>query len=200
VGQDRFGSWAETTFHQVAPVAVISIELMGANHRGVMHSVTGRVGWAPSIDWHQLLQLCRSAGVLSIGIGDGGNEVGTGCIRETVRSIQDYGEQCQCPCDGGMATVEAADHLIVSGVSNWGGYALQAALGLCLGAPELPQSGEVAEEVIRACTSAGALESMYCTKDFSVDGVPGEVSVQLADILRTITRVALRPADIGPVH
>jgi hypothetical protein len=93
---------------------------------------------------------------------------------------------------------EAADHLIVSGVSNWGDYALQAALALCLGDLELLQSAEVAEGVIRACTSAGALESMYCTKDFSVDGAPGEASVHLVEIFRTITRVALRPADAGP--
>lgn len=200
VAQEQFGSWAETTFREVAPVAVISVELMGANHRGVMHSVTGRAGWAPSIDWHTLLQLCRSAGVLSIGIGDGGNEVGMGRIHDAVRTIQDYGERCQCPCGGGMATVEAADHLIVAGVSNWGGYALQAALALCLGDPELLQSAQVAEGAVRACTSAGALEGMYCTKDFSVDGVPGEVSVHLVEILRTIVRVALRPADVGPAH
>jgi hypothetical protein len=59
---------------------------------------------------------------------------------------------------------------------------------------------EVAGGVIQACTSAGALESMYCTKDFSVDGASDEVSVHLVEILRTITRMALRPADLGPAH
>jgi hypothetical protein len=41
---------------------------------------------------------------------------------------------------------------------------------------------------------------MYCTKDFSVDGVPGDVSVHLVEILRAIARVALRPADVGPAR
>jgi hypothetical protein len=51
-----------------------------------------------------------------------------------------------------------------------------------------------------AASSAGALESMYCTKDFSVDGVPGDVSVPLVEILRAIAQVALRPTDVGPAR
>jgi hypothetical protein len=61
----------------------------------------------------------RRRPVVTIGIGDGGNEVGMGKIpHETiVKNIQN-GDLIHCRT--------ATDHLLVAGVSNWGAYALAA--------------------------------------------------------------------------
>ncbi len=58
--------------------------------------------------------------VTTIGIGDGGNELGMGKVLGKVREKIRNGEVIAC--------VTPADFLIAAGVSNWGGYAI--ALGL----------------------------------------------------------------------
>jgi hypothetical protein len=58
-------------------------------------------------------------GVTTIGIGDGGNEIGMGKVpRETVAANIPNGDLVHCRV--------ATDFLVVAGVSNWGAYALAA--------------------------------------------------------------------------
>jgi len=54
------------------------------------------------------------------GIGDGGNEVGMGKVRELVKTHISLGATIGC--------ITTCDTLIVAGVSNWGGWALVAAV------------------------------------------------------------------------
>ncbi|KAG7465782.1 hypothetical protein MATL_G00157280 [Megalops atlanticus] len=60
------------------------------------------------------------AGITTTGIGDGGNELGMGKVREAVRT--------HMPNGGLIACDVAADFAITAGVSNWGGYAVACAL------------------------------------------------------------------------
>lgn len=64
-------------------------------------------------------ELRESTGAISIGIGDGGNEIGMGKIpHEIVANHIPNGDLIHCRVP--------TDHLIVAGVSNWGAYALAA--------------------------------------------------------------------------
>lgn len=59
----------------------------------------------------------------TIAIGDGGNEIGMGSVpRELIAQHVQHGETIAC--------VTPARHLVVAGVSNWGAYALLAALAV----------------------------------------------------------------------
>jgi len=59
----------------------------------------------------------------TLAIGDGGNEIGMGSLpRALIAADIANGEAIAC--------ATAAHHLIVAGVSNWGAYALLAALGI----------------------------------------------------------------------
>jgi hypothetical protein len=59
----------------------------------------------------------------TIAIGDGGNEIGMGCVpRPLIAQHVPSGEAIGC--------VVPADHLVTAGVSHWGAYAVVAALGL----------------------------------------------------------------------
>lgn len=58
--------------------------------------------------------------VSTIGIGDGGNELGMGKVREKIAKNITFGDIIACET--------AADFLIAAGVSDWGGYAV--AIGL----------------------------------------------------------------------
>ncbi|KAK1138201.1 D-glutamate cyclase, mitochondrial-like [Acipenser oxyrinchus oxyrinchus] len=59
-------------------------------------------------------------GIITTGIGDGGNELGMGKVKEAVRKFMPHGELVACDV--------GADFAITAGVSNWGGYAVACAL------------------------------------------------------------------------
>ena len=79
--------------------------------------------------------LFEQATVPTIGIGDGGNEIGMGTIGWEVihRNI---------PQGGRIACRVATNHTIVAGVSNWGAWALAGLWRKLAGAPPLPDSEE----------------------------------------------------------
>lgn len=62
-------------------------------------------------------------GCTSVGIGDGGNEIGMGSVQERVSTSIEMGRKIAC--------VDATTYLIVAGTSNWGGYGLLGSLESC---------------------------------------------------------------------
>ncbi|HEY1377287.1 MAG TPA: glutamate cyclase domain-containing protein, partial [Gemmataceae bacterium] len=101
-------------------------------------------------------------GRTTIGIGDGGNEIGMGKVPwETIRR--------NVPQGGVVACRVATDHLIVAGVSNWGAYALATGVRLLKRAAADPDLYDAAREreLLRVMVEAGPL----------VDGVTGERTV-----------------------
>ena len=62
----------------------------------------------------------KSGKITTIGIGDGGNEIGMGKVHQQVIEHIQNGQN--------IASTVATDHLVTAGVSNWGGSALVAAL------------------------------------------------------------------------
>ncbi|NXX76077.1 GLUCM protein, partial [Urocolius indicus] len=59
-------------------------------------------------------------GVKTTGVGDGGNELGMGKVKDAVKKHIKNGDVIACDVE--------ADFTIVAGVSNWGGYAIACAL------------------------------------------------------------------------
>ncbi|XP_068195334.1 D-glutamate cyclase, mitochondrial [Antennarius striatus] len=62
------------------------------------------------------------AGITTIGIGDGGNELGMGKLKDKVKALMPSGSLIACDVP--------ADYAITAGVSNWGGYAVACGLFL----------------------------------------------------------------------
>ncbi|XP_061854361.1 D-glutamate cyclase, mitochondrial isoform X2 [Colius striatus] len=59
-------------------------------------------------------------GVKTTGVGDGGNELGMGKVKDAVKKHIKNGDVIACDVE--------ADFTVVAGVSNWGGYAIACAL------------------------------------------------------------------------
>ena len=108
-----------------------------------------------------------------IAIGDGGNEIGMGSVPASLIGAHvAHGEKIAC--------ATPADHLIVAGVSNWGAYALIAALAViredwratlidCLDA-------ERDEAILRTMVNDGpAVDGVTRQRTFTVDSMPAEV-------------------------
>ncbi len=136
-------------------------------------------------------------GVGTIGIGDGGNEVGMGKVIDVLNNVD-----CKIPNSRDIACVVPADHLIVASVSNWGGYALAGAIGV-LAAEEceneddkmdvirasLPSS-ELETTMCIALVNAGARDGMTASNDVFgaaiVDGMPLAKSLEILESIRSI--------------
>lgn len=197
---DEVAAWAEELLDKIQPKAIVAIERLGPNAKGVIH---GSTGFAPKpiTDSSPLFTAAAKRGILSIGVGDAGNEIGFGRIYDDVRVIQDpWGHTCQCPCRDGMATVVPTDVLIVASVSNWGAYGIEAALSVLLKRTDLVHTPDEDKRIMLRCLEAGGIEAVFCTQNFSCDGISGEAHMALASLLGEMVRVYLGEHTSGPIH
>lgn len=151
---------------------VFFIEKPGPSVEGCFHNSSG-VPKDP--EWvghaHMLADAARQQGVLTVGVGDGGNEIGFGMIREALYHAHPQRFKCQCGCETGLLDGTIVDYLFPCSVSNWGAYALAAALALHQGRSHiLPQWPEI-EASIRAPLDHGAFDGYTGMAMPSVDGV-----------------------------
>jgi hypothetical protein len=129
---------------------------------GRCHSMRGYDNTALHSPAHLLFakqDLWYPQNLVTLGIGDGGNEIGMGKIPwEVIKSNINMGSSIAC--------CTPVDHLIVCGISNWGGYALSA--GVChLQGQEMPES-------LRDLERERELLGIMVEKGPLVDGVYGQ--------------------------
>lgn len=193
VGPDVAEAATAKVLDTYSPTAIVSIEKLGPNAQGVIHGITGLARDMPDEAYlHVLVDEARRRGILTIGIGDGGNELGYGKIRDAVREIQPYGAVCQCPCGGGIATVTETDVLVHAAISNWGAYGVSACLAYMKGNVDLLQTAEQEREMLVASVEAGA-EGGPGHKQPWVDNTDCETQQAVVTMLRMIVSNALTP-------
>ena len=132
----------------VTPSAVISVEKPAWNQKQVHHSGRGIDLSSAHGKLDHLFDQAHKRGILTVGIGDGGNEIGMGAIADTIREEVPFGLRCQCSCGAGMASQTATDVLVAATVSNWGAYGVAAALAAILARLEVMHDEFAESEVI----------------------------------------------------
>jgi hypothetical protein len=176
---------------KIQPSALISVERLGANAKGAYHYARGeKVKREAMAKVDRLFEKARSRGILTICIGDGGNELGMGLIKEVVRKNVPYGGKCQCPCQIGLAPEFVPDVLVCATVSNWGAAGLEACLAALGGNVDILHSAEMEMNVIRACTDAGALDGLTGLVGSFVDSLPAKICANVVEMLQTIIQNA----------
>ncbi len=158
------------------------IDAVPPEHRDRCHTMRGRDISDMMSPAHKLFfkhaAQARDA-ITTIGIGDGGNEIGMGKIPWDVieRNIKNGGlVACRVP----------TEHLIVCGVSNWGAYALAAGVGLLRGKPMDATLFDSAREreILNAMVEEGELvDGVLAKPSVTVDGLTWE---QYAGVLTRI--------------
>ncbi|NIM44875.1 MAG: DUF4392 domain-containing protein [Nitrososphaeria archaeon] len=174
------------------PSAIISIERPGYNEKGIYHSGGGIdiTSFTAKIDY--LVDEAKSRGILTIGIGDLGNELGMGHILDDVKRLVPWATKCKCPCRGGIASAAATDVLIVATVSNWGAYGLEACLATVLAEPEVMHDMTTEKLLLKTSVLAGAIDSVSGLSRPAVDGVSEEINAYLIELLRNIIQMKLK--------
>lgn len=115
--------------------------------------------WTPPLD--RLADEARLRGVVTLGIGDGGNEVGMGNFYDGLCALLPEYRQCLC-------TV-TTDYALAVDVSNWGAYALCAALSHVWGEWRGPEPNEELS-MLRALSALGVVDGISRTAELTVDG------------------------------
>ncbi|XP_068802929.1 D-glutamate cyclase, mitochondrial isoform X7 [Struthio camelus] len=125
-------------------------------------------------------------GVATTGVGDGGNELGMGKVKDAVKKYIKNGDVIACDVE--------ADFTIVAGVSNWGGYAIACALYIlstcdihdrylrkAVGFPQLSKkmvwlsalpSVTKEEKLLKTLVQHGVRSGKTASLEMEVDGLP----------------------------
>jgi hypothetical protein len=153
-----------------SPAALISIERCGRNSGGSYANMFGaslNEYTAPIDRWFD----AAPDSMLTIGIGDGGNEIGMGNIAAMITE-----ELNIKPC------LTRVDHLIIASVSNWGAFGLLAALEAADSCTALPSRDEYLQRLDHI-VKLGAVDGVTGKNQSSVDGYPIETDLSILDQL-----------------
>lgn len=183
---------AEEIIGRDAPTAVVSIECPGANQKGVYHNATGLDVTELEAKQDVLFEKLQEKGVLNIAIGDLGNEIGMGAIRDTLETYIPYAGKgaCRCGCGGGIAVKTSADNIITATVSDWGCYAMIAALAYLKGDPDIMHSPELEKKAMETASSSGMID-MYGWLIPAIDGFGLEINTSIVTLMGEMVKSAL---------
>ena len=135
---------AARMLEELQPSLLISIERCGRNRNDEYLNMRAR-DISPQT---ARLDYLFDHGIPSVGIGDGGNEIGMGNLIDVIPSVDSL------PDDPAISRV---DRLIIASVSNWGGYGLAAALSQLTGKDLLPSADDEAQ-MVQGMIDAGAVD------------------------------------------
>lgn len=165
------------------PAMVISIEKLGPNPQGIAHYSSGVPTTGDRARAECLFDEAARRGIASLGIGDNGNELGFGLIPDAVAKYKPNGAR--------LCTRVKTDVLLPANTSNWGAYAVEAALAALVGRPDIMHSAEIERRMIEACVATHAADGSTGRHLMQVDGMPADVSYAIVTMLGCIVRNGL---------
>ena len=144
---------AEGILSAVDPSLVVAVERCGRAKSGLYYNMRGEdiSAYTAKIDY--LFDFPQT-----IGIGDGGNEIGMGNVYNEVKKAVLYGDV--------IASVVETTHLLIGSVSNWGVYGLLAYLSKAEKKVLLRKEDDILQRVVKA----GAVDSTRLQPVLAVDG------------------------------
>ena len=158
---------------------LIAVELPGRSRNGKYYSMRGLDVNTSPID--SLFLAAEKRDIPTVGIGDGGNEVGMGKISALIEKYVPLGNK--------IVSTVPTEHLIISAVSNWGAYALVAMLSIIAGENFLTWNEE---EVIKEMKECGLIDGVLLHPSFSVDGIPAKIHFTMATLMSQVVEHSLQ--------
>ena len=198
IDEDEARQEAELLFKDLSPKAIISIECRGRNEKGVYHALPkGRNMNHIAAKIPCLYDKAKEAGTLTIGIGDGGNEIGWGIVNDVIREKIPYGDKCSCGCGGGVGDTTLVDVLVAASVSNWGAYGICACLSVLLNNSEILHDAGTESRMLRECIDAGGINGPSFLPEPKVDGLPEETNLAFLQLLAEMTKAGFEYPDFA---
>ncbi len=175
---------AKRLLDELTPKSVIAVERTGMTPRGTYHNMLGQDYTEGRARIDYVIEEASERGIPTVGIGDGGNEIGMGAIAAAVHKHVPHGEI--------LCTKTATGIVLPAGVSNWGCYAIQAALAILTNRRELAHTAAMEKHLIEASAAAGLVDGNTGKCEPTVDGLPVEVHMGIVQLLAATVERALR--------
>ena len=153
------------------PVCHFSIERCGKNEEGLYANARGKDIGLYTVALDEVFKI-GSQTRPSFAVGDGGNEIGMGNFKETIREKLPLS-----PC------VVTCDYPIIASVSNWGAYGVIAYLEKMSGETLLPSFKEV-DDYLHHIVELGSVDGIHVKNVKSVDGKEWHIEEEILDALR----------------
>lgn len=160
---------AVSVLEDLQPQAVISIERPGLAEDGLYYNMRGE-DISPRCAYFD--PFLNRAQCPTIAIGDGGNEIGMGNIREAISKLDIN------------ASVTGCDELLVADVSNWGAYGLIAFLELWSGKNLLADISP--SEILEYLSARGSVDGVTRENTLTEDGLDAEEGYSVIRSLREL--------------
>lgn len=150
------------------------------------HNMRARLIHGHTAKTHRLFEAiaARRPQITTIGVGDGGNEIGLGRVPwHLLRSAIATGPGATIACR------IATDCTLTAGVSNYGGYALALCIAALVGRLDKLAAADCAAEarlIERIVCDAGAVDGVIGKPAPSVDGLPLDIYLQTLAELRRV--------------
>lgn len=180
---DRAAEVSTRLVREYRPAAVIAIEKGGMNSRGYIYTSRGDETTKHMAKIDLLMREAQRSGILTIGIGDGGNEIGMGIIQEEIRKALPFGEE--------IAPATETDYMVTATVSNWGAYGIAACLAILSGKFEVFHNGELERRILHRCADAGLIDGASGYVEEGADGLSNKVHIALVTILAELVKRGL---------
>lgn len=172
---------AAEAFDQLEPAAVVSVEMPGALADGTFRNVTGRVVPTELVAKADVIfSEGARRGALTVGIGDGGNELGMGYIADTVREL----------LPDGTTPATDVDVLVVGVVSNWAAVGVGACVAAIADMPKVLRAVSL-PRITERLSDAGAIDGLTAYIDPKNDGMSQATSAAFAELLTTSVEMHL---------
>jgi hypothetical protein len=163
--------------HDVA--ALVALEKAGANREGEYHHMTGQ-NWTAHCAKTDVL--FEASNAVTIGIGDGGNELGMGTIRHEIQDEIPNGTACDCGCGGGIVSDTQTDVVVPVTVSNWGAHGIVLHLSLEAG-ENLLHPPELESRALVRCGSEGSIDGETGRTDGYCDALSPATHASIVRVL-----------------
>jgi hypothetical protein len=177
------------------PEALIAVEKLGRNSVGVYHGASGYP--ATDADMNRvdvLFDVAHERGLLTLGFGDHGNEIGFGAIASEAKAANPVGSKCTCPCGKGIIAITPATYILPCTVSNWGAIALADMLAVATQREDVLHTAEDEDQLLDLGVEAGAVEALSMQPIRGVDGFTGGYDVAMIRLMYEASVQTLRRA------
>jgi hypothetical protein len=167
--------------------AIVTIEKIGRAADGGYYSGPGNDNSPYLCKVDLLVDAIREAGGVTVGIGDLGNEIGMACISESIASILPQGKT--------IASIVATDVLVLAATSNWGAYAVCAALAGLERNASLVHTAELERDMIFECCRAGGVDGHSTAPTMEIDGAPWTTHAAFVQLLHDMVEISISVRD-----
>ncbi len=160
--------WCNSLLAAYKPCGLISIERCGKNQEDKYANMRG-VDISPYTAQVDLLFEMAYGKIPTVGVGDGGNEIGMGNVSQTIQEKLTLN-----PCRVRVS------NLVIASVSNWGAYAIIAYLEKLSGQKLMMTFNQV-ESYIASTVKLGSVDGVLKEAKVSVDGFGMEIEREIIE-------------------